>query len=89
MPHDGLDNGASATVVQAIVGTGALGTQATTPQGGCTAPAGANVVFHHQAMLDHVGVWPDSLVGISGKHLGTLPYKEVVGVTNLVVSGSP
>ena len=42
------------------------------PERGGAAPARADVVFHEQTVLHHVGVGPDGLVGIFGQHAGSV-----------------
>ena len=89
MPHDGLDDGASTTVMQAIVGTGALGTETASPQWSRAAPTCADVVFHHQAVLNHISIGPNGLMRIPGQHVGAVADKEVARVTDDIVASCP
>ena len=52
MPHDGLDDGLGATVVQTVAASSAAGRQATAPERGGAAPARADVVLHVKLVLD-------------------------------------
>ena len=67
VPHDGLDDGLCAAVVQAVTTTGASGTQATAPKRGGAAPTRADVVLHVELVLDVIAIRPNLLVGIAGQ----------------------
>ena len=85
MPHDGFHYIAGAAVVQAIAAAGVQGGKAAAPEGSGAAPAAVDVVFHGEAVLDHVGIGPDGLAGIARKRFGAIHGRGPV----VVVSRGP
>ena len=63
MPHDCLDLITRTTVVQTVLGTRQTERQTTSPEWRGTTPARADIILHEQAVLHHIGVGPDGLVG--------------------------
>ena len=81
MPHDGLDDGSCATVVQTVVGTSQSSAQSAAPEWGSATPARADVVLHEQTVLNHIRIGPDGLVRIAWQHLrGILADALCVGL---------
>ena len=88
MPHDSLDDGTGAAVVQTVAGTGADGRESPTPQRRGTAPAGADVVFHVKLVLDIVAIRPNLLVGITWQTRVAVG-EEAGWIGEVVVTGLP
>ena len=86
MPHNGLDDVACTTVVQALRTRSTLAGQSTSPERCGATPACADIVLHEKTVLHHVGVGPYLLIGIAG-HVGI--GEEAVRVANLVASRGP
>ena len=65
VPHNGYEYIASTAVVKPFHTAAALGSQATSPKRGGTAPACTTVVLHPETVLHEVGLGPDFLVRIT------------------------
>ena len=88
MPHDSLDDIASASVVKAVAMAAAERCEAASPERSGAAPTSADVVDHKEAMLNEVAVRPYFLVRIAREaSVGRL--EEARGVGELVVAGGP
>ena len=78
MPHNGFNDSASTAIVQAVVSAGLLITQATTPEWRRSAPVGANIIVHIQAVLNHIRIRPNRLMCITRQ--STLTTRDSIGI---------
>ena len=87
VPHDGLYDVAGAAVVQAFRSAAALGSQASSPEGCCAAPARAYVVLHPKSVLNEVRIGPYLLIGIA-RHV-VVGKEELGRILDVVITRLP
>lgn len=86
VPHDGLYHIACPTVVHAFRARSALLGQATSPQRSSPTPSCANIIFHEEPVLHHIGIGPYLLVWIA-RHIGI--GEEKIRIMNLITARGP